>query len=1032
MSLAACWVSSTATTRTTYNPLGLPQSVTDPLGRVTRYGYDQLGQLTSRTDPVADAAAALAAMESSDPDLLVSPSADGGGVTRHTWTPTGLQLSVTDPTGARTEATYDELGRQLTATTVERFPGPQNLTSRYTWDDAGNQTTSASPADRVTSATYNPAGEVLSVTDAAGTTRFAYDGLGRQTSTTDATNRTTRTVYDTLGNATAVTDYGTGSTALRTVEAEFDADGNRTAMISAETKARTTYTYDALGRTTKQVEPVSDSESITTTFGYDAAGNRTRLTDGRGNTTVYTFNSWGLPESTIEPATTAHPTAVDRTWTTVYDKAGQAVTELLPGGVKRERTYDGLGRLTHETGTGAEAATTDRTLGYDLAGRLTYVGSSEPLNPNTYTYNDRGQLLTVDGPGGAVSYTYDADGNMTERSDTKNVTSYGYDSAGRLEWLWNQMTGADIWYEWDAVGRPVMEQYAIQPEGSTEWVESARRSYGYDSLGRLTDDIITTPDESTSIATTTYAYDLDDRLTWKGTAGTAGAGEHVYGYDQAGRLSYWTGGDRTTHYEWDAAGNRVKAGSATATYDERNRLLDDGTSTYGHTPRGTLSTVGTGTDSRSLAFDAFERKVTDGVSTYTYDSLDRVAGNGSTAFRYDGGSNNLLGDGTTDYSRTPGGSLLASTDGTTTQWSVTDQHTDLVAGLSVDGTEVTGSTTYDPFGTKTATEGSMPAVGYQSGWTDPDSGDVNMAARWYQPGTGGFASRDTWLLDPVPSGQANRYSYGSGKSLNGTDPNGHCFGPVLVACVGGLISDTAILGGLGLAGYSSYQLSNGSYFSTSGSGTTTGTYYYDYTNVLSQSYAGSAASAIAAQADAMYRPTGTSALVSTGTGFVPYTCTYACRSNTLPRVRTRLTTPPRPIIDQNPNNGSKPKPAPTRPAPKPEWNPSSGNWNPGDAVKMVIGALEMLDRANDEQYTPDSQDSCQSAPAQDPGRSQGASPDKDDENCTKHLRKTKAQRGLSGIVCFRAPKGATQDQIDELKDHVAALNSVPNYWSSKG
>ncbi|MGW4022511.1 LamG-like jellyroll fold domain-containing protein [Streptomyces sp. NPDC005009] len=949
----------TATTRTTYNPLGLPQSVTDPLGRVTRYGYDQLGQLTSRTDPVADAAAALAAMKSSGPDLLVSPSADGGGVTRHTWTPTGLQLSVTDPTGARTEATYDELGRQLTATTVERFPGPQNLTSRYTWDDAGNQTTSASPADRVTSATYNPAGEVLSVTDAAGTTRFAYDGLGRQTSTTDATNRTTRTVYDTLGNATAVTDYGTGSTALRTVEAEFDADGNRTAVISAETKARTTYTYDALGRTTKQVEPVSDSESITTTFGYDAAGNRTRLTDGRGNTTVYTFNSWGLPESTIEPATTAHPNAVDRTWTTVYDKAGQAVTELLPGGVERERTYDGLGRLTHETGTGAEAATTDRTLGYDLAGRLTSVGSSEPLNPNTYTYNDRGQLLTADGPGGAVSYTYDADGNMTERSDTKNVTSYGYDSAGRLEWLWNQMTGADIWYEWDAVGRPVMEQYAIQPEGSTEWVESARRSYGYDSLGRLTDDIITTPDESTGIATTTYAYDLDDRLTWKGTAGTAGAGEHVYGYDQAGRLSYWTGGDRTTHYEWDASGNRVKAGSATATYDERNRLLDDGTSTYRHTPRGTLSTVGTGTGSRTLTFDAFERKVTDGASTYTYDSLDRVAGNGSAAFRYDGGSNNLLGDGTTDYSRTPGGSLLAGTDGTTTQWSITDQHTDLVAGLSVDGTEVTGSTTYDPFGTKIATEGSMPAVGYQSGWTDPDSGDVNMAARWYQPGTGGFASRDTWLLDPAPSVQANRYGYGNAAPLDQIDPSGHSGTWTPRRTSAPYSSRSGI--GHSSGGWSQvfkagrWVVSKGKSRSPWGYAASTALEWWLGNGSTITSFSPRTAPASmppAASAPVTQPDGGSSALVDTGSDRRGNPVVFPTSAGGGGGPCVRSCSNPRPLPDQNPNNGPNPKPAPARPVPKPDWDPDSSRWQPGDLVDMIAAAVDMLNLAADEQYTP--------------------------------------------------------------------------------
>ncbi|MFJ3549189.1 LamG-like jellyroll fold domain-containing protein [Streptomyces sp. NPDC090114] len=947
----------TATTRTVYNPLGLPQSVTDPLGRVTRYGYDQFGQLTSRTDPVADAAAVLRAMESSGPDLLVSPSVDGGGVTRHTWTPTGLQLSVTDPTGARSEATYDELGRQLTATTVERFPEPQNLISRYTWDDAGNQTTSTSPADRVTSAAYNPAGEVMSVTDAAGTTRFAYDGLGRQTSTTDATNRTTRTAYDTLGNPTTVTDYGTGSTALRTVEAEFDADGNRTAVISAETKARTTYSYDVLGRMTKQVEPVTDSESITTTFGYDAAGNRTRLTDGRGNTTVYTFNSWGLPESTIEPSTTAHPNAVDRTWTTVYDKAGQAVTELLPGGVKRERVYDGLGRLTHETGTGAESATTDRTLGYDLAGRLTSVGSSEPLNPNTYTYNDRGQLLTANGPAGEVSYTYDTDGNMTERTDAKNTTSYGYDSAGRLDWLWNQMTGADIWYEWDAVGRPVMEQYAIQPEGSTEWVESARRSYGYDSLGRLTDDIVTTPDEATDIATTTYAYNLDDRLTWKGTAGTAGAGEHVYGYDQAGRLTYWTGGDKTTHYQWDAAGNRVEAGLATSEYDERNRVLSDGTSTYQYTPRGTLSTVEKETDSRALTFDAFERKVKDGPSTFTYDSLDRVATNGTAEFRYDGGSNDLLGDGTTDYSRTPEGSLLASTDGTTTQWSLTDQHTDLVAGLSVDGLEVTGSTAYDPFGTKTAAEGNMPAVGYQSGWTDPDSGDVNMAARWYQPGTGAFASRDTWQINASPSAQANRFGYANADPLNGTDPTGH-----VCACGGGATTfrmyggsyGGTLRGGRGMNTAPKGGISrNWSARIRPKTGSRNG-------RVNSRSQARKNAAEIY-RLETRLKPinsTTSSSRSTTSRG-----CAYGCSTRTVNRntntTRSSRTSgtgtvkPPKPPTPQNPNRGSSPRPAPARPAPKPSVAIASVQQRALDRA-VVADQRAAVEASFDfiEQYTP--------------------------------------------------------------------------------
>lgn len=40
-------------------------------------------------------------------------------------------------------------------------------------------------------------------------------------------------------------------------------------------------------------------------------------------------------------------------------------------------------------------------------------------------------------------------------------------------------------------------------------------------------------------------------------------------------------------------------------------------------------------------------------------------------------------------------------------------------------------------------------------------------------GTGGFTSRDTWQLSPATSGRANRYAYGEGQPLNGTDPTGH-------------------------------------------------------------------------------------------------------------------------------------------------------------------------------------------------------------------------------------------------------------------
>ncbi|WP_371797929.1 DNA/RNA non-specific endonuclease [Streptomyces albidoflavus] len=941
-----------AKTRTAYTPLGLPQSVTDPLGRVTRYGYDQFGNLSTLTEPAADPVAALLAEDGAG--LLNGPASDtGGGVHRFTWTPTGLQLSATDPNGTRTEATYDELGRRLTGTTVERFPEPQALTSRYTWDDAGNPTKSSTPAGRVTTAAHNAAGDTVSVTTPAGTTTYTHDGLGRTTSTTDATGRKSTTAFDALGNPTTVADFGTGDKAARTTSASYDADGNQVTATTA-TGARTEFVYDALGRLTKQREPVDADRAITSEFGYDAAGRRTRMTDGRGNTTTYTFTPWGLPESTVEPVTDAHPASADRTWTTLYDAAGQDVVEILPGGVRRERSFDGMGRLTSESGSGAEATTTARAFTYDLAGRMTSAGSGTLLTPHAYTYNDRGHLLAAEGPAGRVSYAYDVDGNMTERTDPKNTTSYGYDAAGRIEWLWNEMTGADIWYEFDAAGRPLMEQYAVQPEGSDDWVESARRSYTYDDLGRLTGDRITSPDRETTTAATTYDYDLDDRLTGKETEGTAGAGTHSYSYDRSGHLTSWTAGGTTTNYAWNDAGNRIRSGAAESSYDERNRLTSDGDSAYRYSARGSLTTVTMGGTARELTFDAFERKVADSGSSFSYDSLDRIASHNGKTFLHDGGSNDLLDDGTSHYSRTPAGALIGSATGSSAQWSLTDRHTDLVAGLSVEGDQVTSSTAYDPFGRVTATEGTTPALGYQSGWTDPAGGDVNMAARWYQPGTGAFASRDTWLLDPSPSAQANRHLYGNGDPLNSTDPSGHI--AFVIPVIAGLTGSQAISIGAAttaiLAGAAAIDTWRRNLGSSVGGSTYTGT------SVWSNAFPDTA-SAVRAQAGALSRGGGnpgyTYAYMGPWRAATPgatYYPGWAPTRGWTGSTTVRAVAPPKPPIDQNPNNGPNPVPAPARPKPKIDWIPGSGGWKPSDAINMVFGAAQMLQIINNGQYTP--------------------------------------------------------------------------------
>src|SRR5690606_28657881 len=101
---------------------------------------------------------------------------------------------------------------------------------------------------------------------------------------------------------------------------------------------------------------------------------------------------------------------------------------------------------------------------------------------------------------------------------------------------------------------------------------------------------------------------------------------------------------------------------------------------------------------------------------------------------------------------------------------LSDLHGDLVATFT---TSLVTSTSFDPFGAVTAQTGAATTLGYQGEYTDPDTGKVNMHARWYQPGTGTFTSRDTATLNPNPSVQANRYTYANGSPLTGIDPTGY-------------------------------------------------------------------------------------------------------------------------------------------------------------------------------------------------------------------------------------------------------------------
>ncbi|GAA0516934.1 hypothetical protein Ade02nite_84890 [Paractinoplanes deccanensis] len=716
-----------------YDEMGRLRTVTDPLQRTTGYAYDQLGRMVTLTEP-------------------------GGAVTKHTYDLVGDRLSTTAPSGSVSTATYDYLGRTLTSTDVVRQDNT-HYTTHYGYAPGGWAASKRSPAGVTASRTFNAVGQVVTSTDGANAvTKLYYDGLGRQDVTILPNGTELGVAFDKASRPVETWELAPGGDYLAGTFAEYDLAGHTTATVD-ERGTRTTYAYDAAGQLTSLRQPVSAAQAIQTSFGYDVLGNRTRYTNGRGHSFVTTYNSLNLPESLIEPATTRYPAAIDRTFTRVYDAAGRPVADRSPGNVSTAFEYDAAGNLIKRSGTGAEAATTDRVFGYDADGRIT--SASAPGGTNSFTYDDRNLLRTTTGPSGAATFAYSPDGKPASRADAAGTTSYTYDSAGRLGTVANAAAGLSASFGYNSLSQPTTIRYA---GGNT-------RTFEYDDFRRLSRDQMHTPGGA-EVAAIDYLYDVAGNLTDKTTTGFGGTTENSYTYDLAGQLTSWDNGVTKVAYEYDAAGNRTKIGNRTLAYDERDQLTSssDGTQ-FTYTARGTLAgTVKAGVTTQTRA-DAFGQIINQQGQTYGYDAFGRVLRAG---FSYSGLGNTLASDGVSTYVRDPSDDLFGTVSGGAARYSWTDQHTDQVGQFTGTGATLTGSTTYDPLGKVLNTSGMGGSLGYQQEWTDSNTGRVNMLSRWYNPDTGQFDTRDSVAVSPVPNPvSANRFAYGDNSPLLATDPTGH-------------------------------------------------------------------------------------------------------------------------------------------------------------------------------------------------------------------------------------------------------------------
>ena len=237
-------------------------------------------------------------------------------------------------------------------------------------------------------------------------------------------------------------------------------------------------------------------------------------------------------------------------------------------------------------------------------------------------------------------------------------------------------------------------------------------------------------------------------------------------------------------YAYDGAGNRIQAGSVSYTYDARDQLTSDGTSSYAYTANGDLTTVTGPSGTTASTTDAYGQQGAQGTQASTYDALGR-----DTAAHRPSGTPpppcptrapaaRPPATAPARYTYTPGGTLTGTAPAAapgTGVLDLTDHHTDLTAQFTASGTTLTGSRTYGPWGATVASGGTLTgSLGYQSQYTSPATGQVNMGARWYNPASGSFGNKDTVTNKPVPdSASASPFGYAADNPLGNTDPTGH-------------------------------------------------------------------------------------------------------------------------------------------------------------------------------------------------------------------------------------------------------------------
>lgn len=793
------------TTEYEYDALNRRKESTTPLGKVKKWFYDDNGNITKRTDESnRDTTYTYNSM-----NRLTQITYPDSSTKTFTYNDRGAPTQITSPAG-NTTFTYDNQDR-LTGTT-----DPHSSSISYTYDNADNLTAITYPDSKSVNYKYDVANRLKSVSDWNSTkTYFNYNLNGYIQSKQLPNGIHADYAYDNANRLSSVT-YTQDSALLTKFAYTRDARGN--VLTETESKPATNTEFaiyeDGLASgwsnswswsSTTNLNNTSNVHAGTKSISWQGtsawAGLHIRKTSGTISTSSYSAITFALKASQAGQKVVMYAKdGSDENLNDALDismygghasNSGYKVYTIPLAALNAANTN--ISGFTIEDNTGSSqpalyidsmkmttASPSNITL-YDESTAPEFEiwkwNGTENMADTTQAFKGSNSFSVTSSAGwSGIQFHHTGAGFSTKGSSALRFAIKGTQANQEYTVQMTDDTGTGFGAELDIAqyaGKVNASDYTVYTIPLADMSAQDVTTYGFILQNQnsstqpkvLVDEVKIIPPITTSVttATSTFTYDSTNRLL---------SGTYPYG---------------TYTYTYDAAGNRATSNengtSSTYTNNNDNQMTAKASRSFSYDNQGNMTADG----SKTLTYDYDNRLKTHAVSgsptiTYVYDGAgNRIEKNNSGATNY-----HYVNDVSGDLSRVIvnknatastytfyvyGAGLVSQGDSSASsrQYYLDDGLGNVRYTTNNTGGNVQ-SFTYDPYGNQLTGSGSNFA--FQEQEKDSENGLMYLRARYYDPTTGHFTSRDPVEgLLAIPESQ-HGYSYANNNPVNYGDPSG--------------------------------------------------------------------------------------------------------------------------------------------------------------------------------------------------------------------------------------------------------------------